>query len=206
MRALAEFTLALVLFTDAANADLDVLKRRIRIPLRLLLIGLPLTILLGFAVGAALFKGLTLLEAAILATMLAATDAALGKAVITNKSVPVSVRESMNVESGLNDGICVPILFLFLALAVGAHAEDSTLGLALELFAEEIGIGAAVGIVLTAIGALLLKKCAKREWVTETWRQLPVVVLAVGLYPSASWQRFTPRLSVLTVSIIQSQL
>ena len=185
VRALAEFTLALVLFTDAANADLDVLKRRIRIPLRLLLIGLPLTILLGFAVGAALFKGLTLLEAAILATMLAATDAALGKAVITNKSVPVSVRESMNVESGLNDGICVPILFLFLALAVGAHAEDSTLGLALELFAEEIGIGAAVGIVLTAIGALLLKKCAKREWVTETWRQLPVVVLAVACFSVA---------------------
>jgi len=185
MRVVAEFTLALVLFIDAANADLGVLKERIRIPRRLLLVGLPLTILLGFAVAVALFSELTLLEAAVLATMLAATDAALGKAVVTNKAVPVQVRESLNMESGLNDGICVPILFLFLALAVGAHTEDSTTGLALELFAEEIGIGAVVGIILTLIGALLLKECAKREWVTETWRQLPVVVLAVACFSVA---------------------
>ena len=185
MRTLAELTLALVLFTDAANADLGFLKQGFHIPQRLLVIGLPLTILLGFAVGVALFSGLTLLEAAILATMLAATDAALGKAVVTNKSVPIKVRESLNVESVLNDGICVPILFLFLALAAGTHAEDSTLGLALELFAEEIGIGAAVGIVLTVIGGFLLKECANREWVTETWRQLPVVVLAVACFSVA---------------------
>jgi NhaP-type Na+/H+ or K+/H+ antiporter len=185
MRLIAELTLALVLFTDAANADLGVLKQSIRVPRRLLLLGLPLTILLGFAVGAALFSGLTFFEAAILATMLAATDAALGKAVVTNEDVPVQVRESLNAESGLNDGICVPILFLFLALATDAHGEDSTLGLALHLFAEEIGIGAAVGIGLTVIGALLLKECAKREWVTDTWRQLPVVVLAVACFSVA---------------------
>ena len=81
---LAELTLALVLFTDSSNANLGVLKRSFHIPQRLLLIGLPLTILLGFVVGVLLFDGLTLLEIAILATMLAPTDAALGKAVVTD--------------------------------------------------------------------------------------------------------------------------
>ena len=79
LRTLAELTLALVLFTDAANADLAVLRRGFRIPQRLLLIALPLIIVLGWAAGMLLFDGLTLLEAAILATMVAPTDAALGK-------------------------------------------------------------------------------------------------------------------------------
>jgi len=114
LRMLAELTLALVLFTDAANADLSVLGKSWRIPERLLGIGLPLTILLGFGVGVLLFPDLGLLEVAILATMLAPTDAALGKAVVTNKAVPGDVREGLNVESGLNDGICVPDAKLFL--------------------------------------------------------------------------------------------
>ena len=123
LRTLAELTLALVLFTDAANANLGVLKRSIGTPERLLLIGLPLTILLGFGIGVLVFDGLTLLEIAILATMLAPTDAALGKAVVTNEAVPSNIREGLNVESGLNDGICVPILFVFLALVTTTGAE-----------------------------------------------------------------------------------
>ena len=88
LRLLADLTLALVLFVDAANADLEVLKRRFQIPLRMLLIGLPGVIALGFALASLMFGVLTIYEAAILATMLAATDAALGKAVITDKAVP----------------------------------------------------------------------------------------------------------------------
>ena len=125
LRLLAELTLAFVLFTDAANADLGVLRRSLALPERLLLIGLPLTIALGFAVGVAIFKQLGLLEIAILAAMLAPTDAALGKAVVTNPAVPAEIREALNVESGLNDGICVPVLLLFLALAVGKLGEGS---------------------------------------------------------------------------------
>jgi NhaP-type Na+/H+ or K+/H+ antiporter len=174
---LAELTLALVLFTDAANADLGVLKRSFHIPQRLLLIGLPLTILLGFGAGVVLFGKLTLLEIAILATMLAPTDAALGKAVVTDESVPAHIREGLNVESGLNDGICVPILFVFLALATGSGAQESTTMLALKLVAQDIGIGVVVGAGLTTLGVWLLKLCAERGWVTETWRQLPVVAL-----------------------------
>jgi len=129
----AELTLALLLFTDAANADLGVLKHSYTIPRRLLLVGLPLTILLGFGVGVLLFPQLTSLEIAIVATMLAPTDAALGSAVVSNKSVPANIREGLNVESGLNDGICVPILFLFLALATGSNVGESNTMFALKL-------------------------------------------------------------------------
>ena len=185
LRTLAEVTLALVLFTDAANADLGVLKKSVRVPRRLLMIGLPLTILFGFGVGVLLFGGLSLLEIAVLATILAPTDAALGKAVVTNESVPAGVRESLNVESGLNDGICVPILFVFLSLAAGAGAEDGTTMLALKLVGQEIGIGIAVGLGLTVLGTQLLKLCANRGWVSETWRQLPVVALAATCFAVA---------------------
>ena len=117
LKTLAELTLALLLYADAANADLGVLKQSKAIPRWLLLIGLPLTIVLGFGAGVLLFGGLTLFEVAILATMLAPTDAALGKAVVTDETVPNNIRQGLNVESGLNDGICVPVLFVFLALA-----------------------------------------------------------------------------------------
>ena len=187
LRTLAELTLALVLFTDASNANLGVLKKNIGIPQRLLLIGLPLTILLGFGVGVLVFDGLTLLEIAILATMLAPTDAALGKAVVTNESVPSNIREGLNVESGLNDGICVPILFVFLALVTATGAETSTPVLAMKLLAEEIGIGVAVGVGLSFTGSWLGTRFADRGWVTETWRQLPVPALAVACFAVAQW-------------------
>jgi NhaP-type Na+/H+ or K+/H+ antiporter len=185
LRTLAELTLAVLLFTDAANANLGVLKGNIKIPRRLLLVGLPLTIALGFGAGIVLFDGLTMFEIAIIATMLAPTDAALGKAVVTDPSVPAPIREGLNVESGLNDGICVPILFLFLALATESSGDQGAANLAVRLLAEEIGIGLGVGIVLTAIAAWLLKRCAGRGWVTESWRQLPVVTLAVACFAGA---------------------
>ena len=180
IRTLAELTLALVLFTDAAGADMGVLRRTEALPARLLLIGLPLTILLGFGVGMLLFEKLSLFEVALLATMLAPTDAALGKAVVTNEAVPDEVRQGLNVESGLNDGICVPILFVFLALATGKGGEGGPWQLAMKLVAEEIGIGLAVGLVLTAMAALLLKFAKGQGWLTHTWIQIPVVALAFG--------------------------
>lgn len=185
LRTLAELTLALVLFTDASNANLKVLKKNFHIPQRLLLIGLPLTILLGFGIGLLMFDNLSIFEIAILATLLAPTDAALGKAVVTNPLVPANIREGLNVESGLNDGICVPILYLFLALAVGSSGEGSTHFLAFELVAEEIGIGVVVGSILTLSAVWLARQCNNRGWVTESWRQLPVIVLAVSCFSIA---------------------
>lgn len=187
LRTLAELTLALVLFTDAANANLGVLKQSFRIPQRLLLIGLPLTILLGFGIGVLLFDGLSLFEIAILATMLAPTDAALGKAVVTNETVPSNIREGLNVESGLNDGICVPILFVFLSLATAIGDEGSISMLALKLVVEEIGIGVAVGVGLSVVGSRVLKVFADSGWAIESWRQLPVPALAVACFAVAQW-------------------
>lgn len=182
---LAELTLALVLFSDAANSNLRILQESIKIPGQLLGIGLPLTILLGLGVGLLLFNDLLFFEVAIIATMLAPTDAALGKAVVTNKSVPSKIREGLNVESGLNDGICVPILYLFLALALKQQHHELPGSLALKLVAEEIGIGLLVGLGLTAVAVWLFNYFSKRKWVTETWQQLPVVALALACYSVA---------------------
>jgi sodium/hydrogen antiporter len=187
IRTLAELTLAMVLFTDAAGADMGVLRKTEALPMRLLLIGLPLTILLGFGVGALLFKQLSLVEIALLATMLAPTDAALGKAVVTNEAVPNAVRQGLNVESGLNDGICVPILFVFLALASGKAGEGGPWQLAMKLVAEEIGIGLAVGLALTTMASVLLKFAKGKGWLTHTWIQIPVVALALGCFGLAQF-------------------
>ena len=185
LRTLADLTLALILFIDAANADLGILKRQIRIPSRMLLVGLPGVIFLGTIIAAFLFENLSLYEAAILSTMLAATDAALGKAVVTNRAVPKQIREGLNFESGLNDGLCVPILFVFIALTVGSGNEGGGTSLAMKLVAEELGIGLAVGLGLTAVGTWLMKWCRDRGWLGEIWKQVTVVALAIACFAVA---------------------
>jgi len=185
IRILAELTLALVLFTDAAGADLGVLRKGWALPTRLLLLGLPLTILLGFGVGVMLFKELSIFEVALLATMLAPTDAALGKGVVTNPAVPQGIRQGLNVESGLNDGICVPILFVFLALALGHGGDQSTSSLVFSFLTEEIGIGVVTGLALAGGTVWLLRLSHRRQWISHTWIQFPVVGLAIGCFATA---------------------
>ena len=182
-RVLVDLTLALILFIDAANADISVLRRQIEIPSRMLLVGLPGAIAVGFGVAVFLFDAITLFEAAILATMLAATDAALGKAVVTNKDVPSRLREGLNCESGLNDGLCVPILLIFIALAHGTAKADEGFGLMLVL--KEIGIGAIVGLALAFGGAWLLKTLSKKGWVSAVWAQIAVPALAFTCFSIA---------------------
>jgi len=185
LRVIADLTLALVLFIDAANADLKTLATHAVIPRRMLLIGLPLCIVLGVAMGRLVFPDVALFELCLLATMLAATDAALGKGVVTNKAVPSRVREGLNVESGLNDGLAVPILFVFLALATGSTAKDQGGALALQLALEEIGIGVVVALVLVSIGVLVLRIVKRRGWINEIWGQVPVVALALASFSIA---------------------
>lgn len=187
IRTFAELTLALVLFTDAANADFAVLRKTAGLPTRLLLVGLPLTIVLGFAIGLLFFDDLPLFEIALLATMLAPTDAALGKAVVTNEAVPDEIRQGLNVESGLNDGICVPVLFVFLALALEKAGDMGPWTLAIRLVAEEIGIGLAVGLVLTFFAVQLFRVARRRQWLTHTWIQVPIVALALGCFAIAQY-------------------
>jgi NhaP-type Na+/H+ or K+/H+ antiporter len=185
LKSLAELTLALVLFTDAASANLGVLRKARKLPVRLLAIGLPLTILLGFGFGKLMFGTLGIFEIALLATMLAPTDAALGKAVVQNEDVPGPIREGLNVESGLNDGICVPILFLFLALAQGQGSDQSAWHTGLSLLVEEVGIGLVTGVVLTVAAVFVLRLSKRRNWLSPTWVKITVIALAFTCFGAA---------------------
>ena len=187
LKTLAELTLAVVLFTDSAGANLPVLFRIKRLPARLLLIGLPLTITLGFLTGGLIYTNLTWIELALLATMLAPTDAALGQAVINNKAVPNSVREGLNVESGLNDGICVPVLLLFLAISSDSLEQGAVLTQMLQLPLQAIGIGALVGIASALIGCTSINASVKRDWIDGAWTQIPVIALAIICFASSQW-------------------
>jgi NhaP-type Na+/H+ or K+/H+ antiporter len=182
-KALIDITLALFLFVDAASADLDVLRRNWRIPGRMLGLGLPISMILGTLLAAVMFPTLSSYEAAMLGVMLAATDAALGKAVVTNQSVPAHLREGLSAESGLNDGLCVPFLLLFVALEQGAASRGE--GVALELLSEEIGIGLLVGGVLATGAAKAVHLARKAGWLGHVWRQLSVPALAVLVFAVA---------------------
>ncbi len=178
IKLLAELTLAIVLFCDAATANLKVLRANNGLPLRLLLIGLPLTLLAGAVVGYWLFPQIPLLELALLATMLAPTDAALGKAVVSNQQVPAAVREGLNMESGLNDGICVPVLLVLLALTVEVE-NHAPLSLALTYISEELGIGALVGVSMAVLAWQLLRLSVNKGWQLPLWSQLTLPGLAL---------------------------
>lgn len=179
IKLLAELTLVIVLFSDAANTNWQVLLANRSLPIRLLLIGLPLTLAAGALFGHWLFPDLPLLEMAILSTILAPTDAALGKAVVSNPAVPAPIREGLNQESGLNDGICVPVLLLLLALIAPTEQHTGTGLLAITLLLEEIGIGLLVAWGLTTFTLRLLKTSYLNGWQLPLWRQLTMPGLAL---------------------------
>ena len=182
VRQLAEATLTLVLFTDAARVNLGTLRRESALPARLLGLGLPLTIMAGTLAGLVLFAELDLWTAAALATILAPTDAALGLPVVSNRRLPARIRQGLNVESGLNDGVCVPLLIIFLTLA---QAEEGIGDIEpLKVVLEEIGFGAVGGVVAGALGAWVLRSFGARGWMEGTWKQISTVatpLLAYGI-------------------------
>ena len=171
VRTLAEATLALVLFCDASRIDLGQLRRQVGVPLRLLGIGLPLTIALGAVAAAAILGQLSVEEALILAIVLAPTDAALGQAVVTHPRVPSRIRQGLNVESGLNDGICVPLLFAAVAVAdVESGISDGRS--AGTLLLEEIGFGVAGGMIGGLLVAAIVVHAGRRDLIDNAWRQV----------------------------------
>src|SRR4051812_30093225 len=171
VRTLAEATLALVLFCDASRIDLRRLRAEVGVPVRLLGIGLPLTIALGTVAAIAIFAQLSVEEAVILAIVLAPTDAALGQAVVTDPRVPGRLRQGLNVESGLNDGICVPLLFAAIALA-DVQSEISGGRSATTLLLEEIGYGVLGGVVGGLVVAAIVIYAGRRELIADAWRQV----------------------------------
>ncbi len=178
VRRLAEATLAVVLFSDSSRIDLRALRHEASMPVRLLGIGLPLTIALGALVALALFGSFSLSEALILGVILAPTDAGLGSAVVTDTSLPQRVRQSLNVESGLNDGICVPILLIVLATSseAGGPAHPA------QVIGEEIGYGLAGGIVAGTVAAGIVNTAGARRLIDGAWRQIIPVAAAVFAY------------------------
>jgi NhaP-type Na+/H+ or K+/H+ antiporter len=179
IRTLAEITLTLVLFADASRIDLRTAWREYRVPALLLGIGLPLTILAGWGAGLVIFGGIAGAEALILAVILAPTDAALGQIVVTDSRLPSRVRQSLNVESGLNDGLCVPVLLV--ALAIAASEEGKITGHhALKILVEEIGGGTVAGLVAGTLAALIVILAVPRHLIRGSWLQV-VPVGAAGL-------------------------
>jgi sodium/hydrogen antiporter len=175
VRILAEATLTLVLFADASRIDVRALRREYGLPVRLLGIGLPLTIAAGAAGAALLFDGLSVLEALVIAVLLAPTDAALGQAVVTEPRLPLRIRQGLNVESGLNDGICVPLLLIVLA-AAEADAHVTTEHHAVTVVLEEIGFGALGGVVAGMAAAAIIVVAGRRGLIADSWR--PVIPVA----------------------------
>ncbi|MGW6949102.1 cation:proton antiporter [Streptomyces xanthophaeus] len=177
-RALLEAALVLVLFADAAGIRARDLRREEFLPLRLLAVGLPLTMALGWLAAWPLLPGLSVWELALVAVILAPTDAALGQQAVSNKRVPALVRGGLSVESGLNDGLALP--FFVLALAAVAEGHDHP-GIA-ETFLRALLLSSAIGIAAGWTVASLLRWSLSRGWSSPEWQQFLTLVVPVIAY------------------------
>ena len=180
---IAELTLALLLFADASTIRFRDVEGDATLPRRLLFVGLPLTVIAGVVVARLMFPDLGWANAALIATILAPTDAALGLAVVTNRAVPVRIRRALNVESGLNDGIATPFVTLFIAVIA---AEE---GLTEHAWGREalvqIGLAIATAVVVGFLGGKLVSLAKQRGWTSPTSEQLAVLALALLAYGGA---------------------
>ncbi|WP_405525752.1 cation:proton antiporter [Streptomyces avidinii] len=188
-RALLEGALVLLLFSDAAGIRAGDLRREEFLPLRLLAVGLPATMALGWLVAWPLLPGLGVWELALVAVVLAPTDAALGQQAVSDKRVPALVRGGLSVESGLNDGLALPFFVLALAAAGEGHGHP---GIA-ETFLRALLLSSAIGIAAGRSGASLLRWSLSRGWSSSDWQQflaLAVPVIAYAVCVSAEGSGF----------------
>lgn len=181
---IAELTLILVLFTDAARIDLNRVRRDHDLPTRMLVIGLPLAIVAGTMVATWLFPAFSFWEAALLAALLAPTDAALGQSVISDKAVPVRIRQAINIESGLNDGIALPVVLLLAALA-GTAQGTTQASEWLQFGVLQLTIGPITGIAIAYVGARSLDAAIERGWSSPTFQGIGILSLAILTYVAA---------------------
>jgi NhaP-type Na+/H+ or K+/H+ antiporter len=185
VRVLAEITLVLILFIDASLIDLPALIRTRGIPLRLLLIGLPLTMGLGILLALPLFPGQSLWLLALMALILSPTDAALGQAVVKSQSVPERIRQAINVESGLNDGIALPPILLCVAVLAGDPARQLGSGFWSNFLFTQLIYGPVMGAAVGWLGGLLVDWAARRGWMNDTFQRLASAALAMLAYAAA---------------------
>lgn len=180
---ITELTLALLLFSDASTVRLRDVEGDARLPSRLLFVGLPLTMAAGALIARFLLPGVGWPLAALIAAILAPTDAALGLAVVTNRAVPVRIRRALNVESGLNDGLVTPFVTFFVAVAA-AEEGISEHPWGLEAV-KEIGLAIVVAAVVGAVGGKLLAFAKDRGWTSEVSEQIGILALALLAYTGA---------------------
>jgi NhaP-type Na+/H+ or K+/H+ antiporter len=178
IQTLAELTLVLVLFTDASRIDLGLLRREHTLPVRLLSVALPLCIALGTLLAILLFPELTVWEGAVLAAMLAPTDAALGQAVVSLPLLPVKIRQALNVESGLNDGIALPVFLLLLACA-GAAEHTAPVSDWVRFATLQLVLGPLVGIAVGYFGGKLVDRGSRSGWINRSFQDLSALGLSI---------------------------
>jgi NhaP-type Na+/H+ or K+/H+ antiporter len=181
VKLVTELALALVLFSDASRVNLRALRTDPGLPTRLLLIGLPLTIALGF-IAATLLTDLDPWLCALAATALAPTDAALGAPVVADPHVPMRIRRTLNVESGLNDGLATPLVMFFLA---GAVAEAGSVHFSPGSALADLAVGLLAGAAIGLGGGWLLRLARGRTWTTSTSVAILVPILAFASYFAA---------------------
>ncbi len=182
---LAELTLVLVLFTDASRINLKLLRKEHDLPVRLLMVGMPLTVVFGTLAAMWLFPGFTFWEAALLAAVLAPTDAALGQAVVSSPKVPVRIRQALNVESGLNDGIALPLVLVVMSACASAVPNQGGTEFWLRFAALQVTLGPLAGIAVGWIGGRLVEWGTRNRWMTHTFQHLSALGLALLAYAGA---------------------
>lgn len=185
VQTIAEVTLVLILFTDASTINLKSLIKEYKIPLRLLCIGLPLTMVLGLLVAIPLFGGMSLWMIAMMAFILSPTDAALGQAVVNSEKVPVNIRESIGVESGLNDGIALPPILACMAVLAATEGDHMDAGYWIIYALKQCAFGPVVGAFVGWFGGKLVESASKREWMNPTFQRLVSISLSVVCYALA---------------------
>jgi len=174
---LAEVTLIVLLFTDASIINFRALRRRTTWPLRMLFGGMPLSILLGVVVGALFLPSWPIAEVALLAAILAPTDAALGQAVVTNQKVSERVRETLSVESGVNDGLALPAVLMFACIAVGGvHESVQTNWFVFAI--QQLGFGALTGAFVCGLGGLAMRWSLRRGYSSDALEGVGALALA----------------------------
>ena len=172
---LSEIGLVLLLFTDASRTDLGILRNIRALPARLLSTGMLLTIALGALAAKLVFPQLSLWEAGILSAILAPTDAGLGQIIVNSPLVPMRVRQALNVEAGLNDGLSVPFMLFFIAMAAAGTGEASFV----RFIGEQLGLGVLAGAAIGLVGGWLLDTARRSGWMADSFLQLAVVALPV---------------------------
>ncbi len=182
---LAELTLVLVLFGDATRIDLAALRKELGLPARLLGIGLPLSIALGAVLAKVFLPELGWWEAAALGAVLAPTDAALGQAVVSSPQVPLRIRQALNVESGLNDGIALPFVLIFVSLASTGQGEMRTLQDWIQFGVFQLTLGPLVGFIVVWIGGWLVRRASDAGLMAVSFKRLSGLVLALMCFGGA---------------------